>query len=164
MYLYNACLHNYIPHVNLYFDGACNMLLCHLRWLMLLMVISLVPRPFEGEEKGPGTHCMRMCKVYGAFSSIIRWILSPPHGQTCTDLTTPYFQRLLYSRHYIMLSAHFKQTFLGFRDLIKSLRCCWATDCVNTSDDTPKTLLNMSRDPSLSFFIVSLLMLLAYDS
>jgi hypothetical protein len=21
---------------------------------------SLVPRPFDGEEKGPGTHCLRM--------------------------------------------------------------------------------------------------------
>ena len=31
---------------------------------------SLIPRPFEEEEKGPGTHCMRMREVYGAFSSI----------------------------------------------------------------------------------------------
>ena len=23
---------------------------------------SLVPRPFEGEEKGPGTHCLRMLR------------------------------------------------------------------------------------------------------
>ena len=25
---------------------------------------SLVPRPFEEEEKGPGTHCTRMREVY----------------------------------------------------------------------------------------------------
>ena len=129
--MYNACLHNYIPHVNLYFDDmqvTCSFATFGGSWLMLLMVIScsLVPRPFEGEEKGPGTHRMRMHKVYRAFSSIIHRILSPPHGGAHTDLTTPYFQRLLYGRHY-MLSAHFKQPFTGFRDLIKSLRCRWAT-------------------------------------
>ena len=46
---------------------------------------SLVPRPFEEEEKGPGTHCTRMREVYGAFSSIICRILSLPRGRTCTD-------------------------------------------------------------------------------
>ena len=26
------------------------------------MAVSLVPRPFEEEEKGPGTHCLRMLR------------------------------------------------------------------------------------------------------
>ena len=26
--------------------------------------LSLVPRPFQEEEKGPGTHCLRMCHVF----------------------------------------------------------------------------------------------------
>ena len=46
---------------------------------------SLVPRPFEEEEKRPGIHCTRMCKVYRAFSSIVRRILSLPCSQTRTD-------------------------------------------------------------------------------
>ena len=46
---------------------------------------SLVPRPFEEEEKEPGIHCTRMREVYGGFSSIIRRILSLPRGRTPTD-------------------------------------------------------------------------------
>ena len=45
----------------------------------------LVPRPFEGEEKGPGTHCIHMREVYGAFSGIIHQILSIPRSQMRTD-------------------------------------------------------------------------------
>ena len=32
--------------------------------LFLCMYPSLVPRPFEEEEKGPGTQCLRMCHVF----------------------------------------------------------------------------------------------------
>ena len=44
--------------------------------------ISLKPRlTFRGrEKKAPGTHCLHMCKVYGAISSIICWTLSLPHS------------------------------------------------------------------------------------
>ena len=35
---------------------------------------SLIPSPFEEEEKRPGIHCTCMCEVYRAFSSIIRRI------------------------------------------------------------------------------------------
>ena len=38
-----------------------------------------------GGEREPGTHCLRMRKVYGTISSIIRWTLSLPRGRTCTD-------------------------------------------------------------------------------
>ena len=93
-----------------------------------LYSISLVHRPFE-EEKGPGTHCMRMRKVYGEFSSIIHGIPLLPRGWTrytkhpksvfyinrCVKLAARYFERLLYGRFY-SLSSHFKQTFLGFKD------------------------------------------------
>ena len=37
-----------------------------------LASVSLVPCPLRGGEKGPGTQCMRMRKVYRNFSSIIR--------------------------------------------------------------------------------------------
>ena len=51
-----------------------------------LMLYSLVPRPFEEEEKGPDTHCMRMCKVYRAFSS-----LRFPLGSCCTCMAVHFF-------------------------------------------------------------------------
>ena len=34
-----------------------------------------------GGEREPGTHCLRMRKVYGAISSIIRRTLSLPRGR-----------------------------------------------------------------------------------
>ena len=52
---------------------------------------SLVPRPFEEEEKGPGTHCTRMREVCGTFSSnnspdIVATTRSDVYGQ-CTLYT-----------------------------------------------------------------------------
>ena len=47
------------------------------------------PDPLCGEEKGPGTHCTRMRKVYGKFSSIIRRI------PIATTWSGGYGQRIL---------------------------------------------------------------------
>ena len=128
---------------------------------------SLVPRHFEG----PGTHRMCMRKVYGAFSSIIRRIPSLYHvvelAQTMYTISRlGILKDLLYSRLY-SLSSHFEQTFLGFKDLTKSLRYRWATVCVDDSDrlfcDNLYSL-KASKAPSYYFFMVFLSISLTCDS
>ena len=62
--------------------------LCHvMSHDQLWLFRSLEPRlTFKGGgEREPGTHCLRMRKVYGAISSIIRRTLSLPRSLTCTD-------------------------------------------------------------------------------
>ena len=80
--------------------------------------LSLLPRPFEEEEeKGPGTHCMRMREVYGAFSSIIRRILSLPRGRTCTDniniLSIPWHPKSVKPTDWIFLKNIARKTFFA---------------------------------------------------
>ena len=113
-----------------------------------------------------------MRKVYGAFSSIIRWILPLPRGRMCTDN--------IYSKHPMAsevgeayrldISKEYRTEdflrphltfFLSFRDLTKSFRCRWTTASVSI---LPKSRLNVSRCPSRSFFIILLSILLACDS
>ena len=53
--------------------------------LSLLLVASNPGSLSGGGEREPGTHCLRMRKVYGAISSIIRRTLSLPRGRTCRD-------------------------------------------------------------------------------
>ena len=53
-------------------------------------IINTIPRSFEEEEKGPGTHCACIRKFYGAFSSTIHWVLLLPCGRTCTDKAYRY--------------------------------------------------------------------------
>ena len=69
---------------------------------------SLVPRPFEEEEKGPGTHCTRMHEAYGAFPSIIRGILSLTHGRT--RYTCTKHPKLVKPRDSIFLKNVVQQT------------------------------------------------------
>ena len=68
LYVMKKLKENSDKHCILLISSSCGkpVFLDYLKWfcdgmLFCILVLSLVPRPFEGEEeKGPGTHCVRM--------------------------------------------------------------------------------------------------------
>ena len=113
--------------------------------------ISLIPRPFEGRRKGL-VHTVCACTKFTEhfLVQLARYHHHHLVGQrilstwslylsqtTWWSLQTRYFKRLLYSRVYL-LTSHFKQAFLVFKDMTKCLRCRWATACVDNSHFSSK--------------------------
>ena len=76
-----------------------------LNYFVLRACFSLVPRPFEGREKGPDTHCMHIFKFASIFSPdtfATMWLSG--YGQIMYNLHTMYsLKRQIYVQDLFML-------------------------------------------------------------